>query len=88
MPEPFGNPSSEHWAGFQARPAVEKARAQVAALLRCDRHEVVFTSAGSESNNHALKQGCRLAVAREVIEINGRHEETRTPDLYRVKVAL
>jgi cysteine desulfurase len=53
--EPFGNPSSEHWAGLPARQAVEKARAQVAALLHCDADEVVFTSGGSESNNHALK---------------------------------
>ena len=51
----FGNPSSEHWAGQLARQAVEKARAQVAALLHCSSDEVVFTSGGSESNNHALK---------------------------------
>jgi cysteine desulfurase len=55
MAEPFGNPSSEHWAGFSARQAVEKARAQVATLLRCRSDEIVFTSGGSESNNHALK---------------------------------
>jgi cysteine desulfurase len=53
--EPFGNPSSEHWAGLPARQVVEKARAQVAALLHCSSDEVVFTSGGSESNNHALK---------------------------------
>ena len=53
--EPFGNPSSEHWAGLSARQAVENARAQVAALLHCTSDEVVFTSGGSESNNHALK---------------------------------
>ncbi|MCL4489281.1 MAG: cysteine desulfurase [Chloroflexi bacterium] len=53
--EPFGNPSSDHWAGKPAREAVEKARAQVAALLGCDTGEVVFTSGGSEANNHALK---------------------------------
>jgi cysteine desulfurase len=53
--EPFGNPSSDHWAGLPARQAVENARAQVAALLRCKSDEVVFTSGGSESNNHALK---------------------------------
>lgn len=52
---PFGNPSSGHWAGLPARQAVEKARTQVAALLHCDSDEVVFTSGGSESNNHALK---------------------------------
>jgi cysteine desulfurase len=55
LAEPFGNPSSDHWAGWPARQAVEKARAQVAALLHCDSDEVVFTSGGSEANNHALK---------------------------------
>ncbi len=53
--EPFGNPSSEHWAGLAARQAVEMARTQVAALLDCNSDEIVFTSGGSESNNHALK---------------------------------
>ncbi len=51
----FGNPSSPHWAGAPAKAAVERARAQVAALLGCSPDEVVFTSGGSESNNHALK---------------------------------
>jgi len=51
----FGNPSSLHWAGAPAREAVEKARQQVAGLLGCQPAEVVFTSGGSESNNHALK---------------------------------
>jgi cysteine desulfurase len=53
--EPFGNPSSQHWAGFPAREAVDKARCQVAALLDCTPSEVIFTGGGSESNNHALK---------------------------------
>ena len=52
---PFGNPSSGHWAGQAARETVERARAQVAGLLCCSPDEVVFTSGGSESNNHALK---------------------------------
>lgn len=51
----FGNPSSAHWFGVQARKAVEKARAQVAALLKCGTDEVIFTSGGSESNNFAIK---------------------------------
>ena len=50
-----GNPSSQHWAGPPAKAAVEKARAQVAQLLGCQPDEVVFTSGGSESNNHAIK---------------------------------
>lgn len=51
----FGNPSSGHWAGRSAREAVERARSMVASLLGCASDEVVFTSGGSEANNHALK---------------------------------
>lgn len=51
----FGNPSSQHWASENAKEAVENARTQVARLLGCDLTEVVFTSGGSESNNHAIK---------------------------------
>ncbi len=55
LAEPFGNPSSEHWAGERAKYVIDKARAQVAGLLACKPSEIVFTSGGSESNNHALK---------------------------------
>ncbi len=55
LAEPFGNPSSEHWAGEPAKRAIENARAQVAGLLACKPDEIVFTSGGSEANNHALK---------------------------------
>lgn len=51
----YGNPSSLHWAGMPAKDAVEKARGQVAGLLGCDPTEIVFTSGGTESNNHAIK---------------------------------
>jgi cysteine desulfurase len=51
----FGNPSSGHWAGMAAREAVESARAEVAALLSAQPGEIVFTSGGSEANNHAIK---------------------------------
>jgi cysteine desulfurase len=51
----FGNPSSQHWAGIPAKEAVEHARKQVAELLQCSPDEIVFTSGGSESNNHAIK---------------------------------
>ncbi len=53
--EHFGNPSSAHPYGVQAKRAVEQARAQVAALLGCQPAEIVFTSGGSESNNSAIK---------------------------------
>ncbi len=51
----YGNPSSGHWAGEPARQAVEAARRQVATLLRCKNDEIIFTSGGTEANNHALK---------------------------------
>jgi cysteine desulfurase len=51
----FGNPSSLHWAGIPAKQAVEHARKQVADLLQCHPNEIIFTSGGSESNNHAIK---------------------------------
>lgn len=51
----YGNPSSRHWAGLPAREAVENARSQVAGLLGCLPEEIIFTSGGTESNNHALK---------------------------------
>ena len=54
--ERFGNPhSKQHAWGWEARDAVEAARAQVAALLHAASSEIVFTSGASESNNLALK---------------------------------
>ena len=50
----FGNPSSNHPYGKAAREAVELARSRVAELLGCLPQEVIFTSGGTESNNHAL----------------------------------
>ncbi|MHB8858325.1 MAG: cysteine desulfurase family protein [Thermoleophilia bacterium] len=53
--ERFGNPSSGHWYGKQARKAVDDGRSQVASLLKCDPGEIIFTSGGSEANNLAIK---------------------------------
>jgi cysteine desulfurase len=64
----FGNPSSGHWAGKAARDAVDNARAQVARLLGCQEDEIVFTSGGSEANNHALK-GVFFAARRPDVHI-------------------
>ncbi|HEC43887.1 MAG TPA: selenide, water dikinase SelD [Bacteroides sp.] len=51
----YGNPSSAHTFGFEARKAVEDARVKVAGLMSCRPEEVVFTSGGTESNNYAIK---------------------------------
>lgn len=53
--ECYGNPSSIHSAGRDARAAVEKARRSVSALLNCTARRLVFTGSGSEANNLALK---------------------------------
>jgi len=52
--EKFGNPSSIHSFGQEAKAAVERAREQVAALINAKPEEIVFTSGGTESNNFAL----------------------------------
>lgn len=53
--EHFGNPSSTHYYGTKTREAVELAREKTASLLGCKLEEVVFTSGGTESNNHAIR---------------------------------
>lgn len=53
--EHFGNPSSSHVLGKTAHAAVDQARREVAELLGAQPDEILFTSGGSEANNHALK---------------------------------
>lgn len=61
----FGNPNSkQHAWGWEARDAVEAARAQVAALIHASASEIVFTSGASESNNLALKGAAACLRAR------------------------
>src|ERR1017187_5565577 len=52
--EVFGNPSSLHLEGRQARELVDRARGQVAALLNASPSEIVFTASGTEADNLAL----------------------------------
>lgn len=58
----FGNASSVHARGERARDAIERARAQVAALAGATPEEIVFTATGSEANNLALKGVLALAA--------------------------
>ncbi|MGH7365283.1 MAG: cysteine desulfurase family protein [Candidatus Rokuibacteriota bacterium] len=51
----FGNPSSVHGFGREAREGLETAREQVAHFLRVGKEEIVFTSGGTESDNMAIK---------------------------------
>jgi len=63
----FGNASSVHQLGQDARAAVDKARRQVAALINARANEIVFTSGGTEANNLALTGICQAAQG------HGRH---------------
>ncbi|MEY2490371.1 MAG: cysteine desulfurase [Verrucomicrobiota bacterium] len=63
----YGNPSSVHAAGREARAGVDDARDQLAALLGAKPHELVFTSSGTESNNLAVLGLARAHTGR------GRH---------------
>ena len=74
----FGNASSIHTFGQRARSAVETAREQVAALLNARPQEIVFTSGGTESDNHAIfgviHAGAAAATAKHVITSAIEHE--------------
>ncbi len=72
----FGNPSSDNQVGQPAAAALEKARAQLAALINAEPKEVVFTSGGTEANNHALK-GVAIGLrekGRHIITSNIEHK--------------
>ena len=51
----YGNPSSLHSAGQEAKEALEDARARVAKCLGCEAREIYFTSGGSEADNQAIR---------------------------------
>lgn len=53
----YGNPSSTHTKGREAKKLLDSARAQVASAMGCKPTELVFTSCGSESDNWALLSG-------------------------------
>src|ERR1700674_5124765 len=53
--EKFGNASSVHFFGQEARAAVDRARREVAALVQARANEIVFVSGGTEANNLAIR---------------------------------
>ncbi len=72
----FGNPSSDHQVGQPAAAALARAHEQVAALINCAPQEVVFTSGGTESVNHAIK-GVAIGLrekGRHIITSNIEHK--------------
>src|SRR3984885_6389292 len=51
----FGNASSVHHFGQQAKAALDDARSSIASLLNADPSEIVFTSGGTEADNFAIR---------------------------------
>ena len=67
MTEIYGNPSSTHTLGREAKKLLDTARRQVSSALGCKPEELVFTSCGSESDNWALLSGA------EAMKRKGKH---------------
>ena len=65
--ETFGNASSVHGFGQQARAAIDRARREVAGLVGAKQNDIVFTSGGTEANNLAIRGLCEASAA------HGRH---------------
>ena len=61
MEEGYGNPSSLYVLGQQAKEALDEARATIASVINADPSEILFTSGGSEADNHPLRcrSGCQ-----------------------------
>ena len=79
MTEVYGNPSSTHTLGREAKKLLDQSRKQVASALGCREQELVFTSCGSESDNWAILSGCDAMKrrGRHVISSTVEHDAVR-----------
>lgn len=83
LTEKFGNASSVHFFGQEARAAVDRSRREVATLIGAKPNEIVFLSGGTEANNLAIRGLCDanlaqdLAQARHIITSDIEHSSVR-----------
>jgi cysteine desulfurase len=63
----FGNPSSTHYYGRQAKAVIETSRRTVAKLLNCAPSEIIFTSGGTEADNMALSTAVHSLGVQRII---------------------
>ncbi len=77
----YGNPSSVHSAGLNAKKLIDDARKSVASALSCKPDEIIFTSCGSESNNQAIFGLAKLRVRRSkrIITTDSEHPSVSAP---------
>ncbi len=79
----FGNPSSSHKEGVEAKQSLEQAREQAAKAIGAKPGEVVFTSGGSESNNWVIKSlAGSLSGKGHIITTTIEHPSVTSPCLY------
>lgn len=69
----FGNPSSQHQKGQQARSALQKARSQIAGFLGFRPQELTFCSSGTEGMNMLLRGWCQMHPGGHVITSSSEH---------------
>src|SRR3977135_293086 len=79
LTEKFGNASSVHGFGQQARAAADLDRRRVAHLVGARANEIIFTSGGTEANNLAIRGVCELAesLGRHIITSSIKHPSVR-----------
>ena len=75
--EKFGNASSVHFFGQEARAAVDRARREVAALIGARPNEIVFVSGGTEANNLAIRGITDASNKRHLITSTIEHPSVR-----------
>ena len=80
----FGNPSSKHTKGMEAENYINEAKENIAATLKCQPKEIVFTSGGTESNNMAIIESAIANKRRgnHVIVSSVEHSSVKEPFRY------
>lgn len=84
LSEDYGNPSSKHTKGMDAEEYIDNSRKIIADTLKCDAKNIIFTSGGTEANNHALI-GTALAYERtgkHIITTAFEHASVNEPLLF------
>ncbi len=79
--EAYGNPSSLHIAGLEARRLLETGRAQLAHAFRCEPNELTFTASGTEASNQALFGLAKMRGkrARKILTTDSEHPSVEEP---------
>ena len=69
----FGNPSSTHFYGRQAKASIETSRRKIAKLLNCQPSEIIFTSGGTEADNMAIYSSVHQIGVKHIITSSIEH---------------